>query len=399
MTRIISSETERVIQSDRGVQDARDSVFVSRLAALQTMNAKLMCMTDAGIAFDEMVRSAQRVVGCDSCVLYIFEPKANLLRLKAATGQSRSARLGDILLVDEAGIQVQAFLEEYLVYIPDLLENPESMRIDPELRSELVLPISCKQGPAGLCDFGSKEVNGFSEEEIRICGMLVDQMAFSLDNFRLLADLTASRDAVIRGMALLAESRDRYIGRHLDRICAFAYLLSERLLNGASGRETVDEEFVETLTRSAALHDIGKVGIPDTILMKPGKLTPEEFEVMKSHTTIGGDLLGELMKSHGSFPMLKMGAEVAYSHHEWWDGTGYPQKLKGRTIPLSARIVSICDVFDALTSQRVYKEAWNEEEAFRAIRERSGLQFDPYLVRLFVSLRTQLREIRNRYSD
>ena len=97
--------------------------------------------------------------------------------------------------------------------------------------------------------------------------------------------------------------------------------------------------------------------------------------------------------------MLKMGAEVAYSHHEWWDGTGYPQKLKGRAIPLSARIVSICDVFDALTSQRVYKEAWNEEETFRAIRERSGLQFDPYLVRLFVSLRTQLREIRNRYSD
>jgi len=399
MTRTIPSETDRLIQSDLGIKNTQDSVFVSRLAALQTMNAKLMCMTDAGIAFDEMVRSAQRVVGCDSCALYIFEPEANILRLQASTGYSRSARLGDIPLSDDAGIQGQAFLEEYLVYIPDLLENPESMRVDPVLRSELVLPISCKQGPAGLCDFGSKEVNGFSEEEIRICGMLVDQMAFSLDNFRLLADLTASRDAVIRGMALLAESRDSYIGRHLDRICAFSYLLSERLMSGSSSKGTIDEEFVETLARSAALHDIGKVGIPDTILMKPGKLTPEEFEVMKSHASIGGDLLEELMKTHGSFPMLKMGAEVAYSHHEWWDGTGYPRKLKGSNIPLSARIVSICDVFDALTSQRVYKEAWNEDDAFRAIRERSGLQFDPQLVKLFVSLRTQLREIRNRYVD
>ena len=120
---------------------------------------------------------------------------------------------------------------------------------------------------------------------------------------------------------------------------------------------------------------------------------------MKTHTTIGVSLMEELMQSHGSFPMLKMGAEVAIGHHEWWDGTGYPHRLKAKTIPLPARIVAICDVYDALISKRVYKEAWDQSEALRVIRERAGIQFDPHLAELFVGLRLQLREIHEHYSD
>ncbi len=399
MSTTIFPEDETLIQPELGAQGEGDSLLVSRLAALQTMNVKLMVMTDAGNIYEEMVRSAKMILGCDSCVMFVFEPDENVLHLQASSGYSGAARQGDISLEKSGSIQAQAFQEEYLVYVPDLWDNPEELRLDPDLRSELVIPISCKEGPAGLFDFGSREAHAFTDQEIRLCSMLVDQMAISLDNFRLLADLTASRDAVIRGMALLAESRDSHIGRHLDRICAFSRLLSERITRGSLYKDMVDEEFLETLARSAALHDIGKVGIPDHILLKPGKLSPDEFEIMKTHTTIGVSLMEELMQSHGSFPMLKMGAEVAIGHHEWWDGTGYPHRLKAEAIPLPARIVAICDVYDALISKRVYKEAWEQSEALRVIRERAGIQFDPHLAELFVGLRLQLREIHEHYSD
>ena len=398
MAKIDLSEKKLVTPIERSLFSAGDSSLMSRLAALQTLNAKLLCMTDAGIAYDEMVRSAQRVVGCDSCALYLHDPERNGLRLEAASGHSPAAEVGDILFDEVETIHTQAFLEEYLVYVSDLTTSPAVMRRDPDLLSEVVLPISCNKGPAGVLDFGSKRVNGFAEEEIRLCSMLVDQIAFSLDNFRLFADVMASRDAVIRGMALLAESRDNTISQHLDRICGYAGILSERLREDSLYAAEVDEAFIATIARSAALHDVGKVGIPDTILMKPGKLTAEERDIMQTHTAIGGAILEELMRTHGSFPMLKMGADVAYGHHEWWDGEGYPQQLQGRDIPLAARIVAICDVFDALTSKRIYKEAWDVADAFTVVHEQAGRQFDPYLAQVFLSLRTQILQIRERIS-
>jgi putative two-component system response regulator len=250
-----------------------------------------------------------------------------------------------------------------------------------------------------VIEVGSREADAFSSQDVQLASMLVDQMAFSLENIQLLEELTASRDAVIHGMALLAESRDAHIGGHLNRICAYSRHLSQKLMRLPRFKPDVDDKFVETITRSAALHDIGKVGIPDHILLKPGKLTPEEYETMKTHSDIGASLLNELMRDHGAFYMLKMGAEVAVGHHERWDGTGYPEGLQAEQIPLSARIVAICDVYDAMTSRRVYKEAMDHHEAYTYIVERPGSQFDPHLVEVFKSMAGDLLLIRQRYPD
>ena len=402
--------TREMVLEDTGLENAADSPtgviapatadeLDSRLDALQSVNAKLLFLRDIKTVYEEMARSARQVLGCDFCALYTYERPDNLLLLQARAGDHDPERRPEIHLDDPGSIQAQAFQEEYLVYIPDLRENRAERRENPEIRSQLCIPISSNQGPVGLFDFGSRRVDAFAHQDVRIASILVDQAAFSLENIRLLGDLTASRDAVIRGMALLAESRDGQIGGHIDRICAFSHLFATRLRQDSPYEHLVDDDFLETINRAAALHDIGKVGIPDRILLKPGKLTEKEYEIVKTHTTIGGSLLVGLIRDHGSFPTLRMGAEVAYGHHEWWDGSGYPHGQRGQAIPLSARIVTVADVFDALTSRRVYKEAWEAGEAFLALKERAGTQFDPHLLDLFTELAPQLLEIRNELSD
>ena len=200
-------------------------------------------------------------------------------------------------------------------------------------------------------------------------------------------------------MARLAESRDGDIGGHLDRICAYSQLMVQKLQGRPGYLGVVTEEWMATLTRAAALHDIGKVGIPDRILQKPGRLNEDEFEIMKTHSRLGGDILQDLMLTHGAFPMLEMGMEVAVSHHERWDGTGYPEGLSGTQIPLTARIVAIADVYDALTSRRVYKEAWSHEDTLAQMSGLGGSHFDPDLVKVFLKESDELLQIRERFPD
>jgi putative two-component system response regulator len=144
---------------------------------------------------------------------------------------------------------------------------------------------------------------------------------------------------------------------------------------------------------------VGKVGIPDAILLKPGRLTDDEFTIMQTHSTLGAQLLRNLIDDFGEYTVITMGADVAAAHHEWWDGTGYPHGLAGREIPLAARIVAIADVYDALTSKRVYKEAWTHEDTEAEMRAKAGVQFDPELVEIFFAEPAELAAIHRRYPD
>jgi putative two-component system response regulator len=153
-------------------------------------------------------------------------------------------------------------------------------------------------------------------------------------------------------------------------------------------------EDCELLLHASPMHDIGKIGIPDHILLKPGKLTPEEWEIMKTHATIGAHIL-----EGDDSDVLTMAREIALSHHEKWDGTGYPRGLKGEEIPLAGRIVAMADVFDALTSERPYKQAWSVERALDYIRENRGRHFDPRIVDLFVKHLSEILVIRSRYAE
>jgi putative two-component system response regulator len=162
----------------------------------------------------------------------------------------------------------------------------------------------------------------------------------------------------------------------------------------------LNDETIELLYKSAPLHDIGKVGIPDTILMKPGKLSFDEFEIMKTHTTLGRDAIIEAEKrlnSPNSF--LRLAREIAWAHHEKWDGSGYPRALSGDDIPLAARLMGVPDVYDALISERVYKSAFSHERAVSIIGEGSGSHFDPDIVEAFLDISERFREIAQEYGD
>lgn len=189
----------------------------------------------------------------------------------------------------------------------------------------------------------------------------------------------------ILALAKLAEYRDDDTGLHLERIREYTKIITEEMAKKPNYNEYITSEYVEDIYYSSILHDIGKVGIPDGILLKPGELTPEEFEVIKKHSILGGDVLADIEAQIGAQTFLTLGKEIAYYHHEQWNGKGYPNGLKGEEIPLSARIVSIADVYDALTSQRIYKKAFSHQKAKEIIvfeRERS---FDPDVVDCFLS--------------
>lgn len=192
--------------------------------------------------------------------------------------------------------------------------------------------------------------------------------------------LLQSRSAVIFGLAKLAESRDDDTGQHLERIMSYVEVLLDEL---APGNPELTDDRVRTIIETSSLHDIGKVGIPDSVLLKPGRLTEEEFDVIKKHTTIGGDTLFALKQQWGEDDFLETACAITFGHHERWDGSGYPFGLSGDVIPYEARIVSIADVYDALTTKRVYKPAMSHEEACDIIRQGSGTQFDPDIVKIF----------------
>lgn len=199
--------------------------------------------------------------------------------------------------------------------------------------------------------------------------------------------LGASYQAVIRCLARAADYKDNETGNHIMRIGESAALLAR-----AYGMDTA---WVELLRQAAPMHDVGKIGIPDSILSKPGKLTEEERTVMNTHAQIGHDILQDADPS----PLLSLAAEIALHHHEKWDGSGYPQGLVGEAIPLSARIVALCDVYDALRSPRPYKTAWPVEKAQAFIREQAGKHFDPQLVQLMESLFEHIEGVQSRLAD
>ncbi len=208
------------------------------------------------------------------------------------------------------------------------------------------------------------------------------------------------QDATIRAMASLAETRDNETGNHIRRTQLYVETLARHLQHHPRFKEELTDAAIETIFKSAPLHDIGKVGIPDRILLKPGKLTPEEFEIMKTHTTLGRDaIIAAETGTTQDNPFFRYAKEIAYSHQEKWDGSGYPEGLVGNTIPLSARLMAVADVYDALISERVYKPAYSHEQAVAIIRDGRGSHFDPDMVDAFLTLSEEFRRIAQQFAD
>lgn len=225
------------------------------------------------------------------------------------------------------------------------------------------------------------------------------QSRLATDALRQTQNLVRTRDAVIFGLAKLAESRDPDTGDHLERISGYSTMIASALRRDPKFRDEVTPAFVRLIGISSVLHDIGKVGVEDRILLKPGPFTPEERAEMKTHSVIGGECLRGIERRLGGSNFLQMAREITLYHHENWDGMGYPEGLAGTAIPLSARIVAIADIYDALSSKRVYKEPLPHKECVAIIRNEAGRKLDPDLVDVWLTLESRFRGIALKYAD
>ncbi len=212
-------------------------------------------------------------------------------------------------------------------------------------------------------------------------------------------EISDSQMATIVALASLAESRDDDTGKHIGRTQSFCKMIAEKLLEDSRYANEINKSFIKNIFLSAVLHDIGKVAIPDKILLKPGRLTPAEFEIMKTHAAIGAANLETVHLQYPRNAFLSMGILVARSHHEKWDGSGYPDALSGEKIPLCARIMALADVYDALRSKRPYKESFSHEKSCSIIIEGAGKHFDPAIIGAFSAIQADFSQIWTNLAD
>ena len=237
----------------------------------------------------------------------------------------------------------------------------------------------------------------FNHDELGSTASLTNAMLDNLETAQ--SEVQTTRDVAIVSLSALAESRDNETGAHILRTQEYVKVLAENLSLSDRYSTQLSRNYIDLLYKSAPLHDVGKVGIPDNILLKPGKLSDDEFEVMKGHAQIGADALSTAERQLGSSSFLQVAKEISLTHHEKWNGSGYPNQLCGEAIPLSGRLMALADVYDALISKRVYKPAFSHDKAKQIILEGKGTHFDPEVVQAFLAIEDKFVEIAANFQD
>lgn len=302
-----------------------------------------------------------------------------------------STSLGKLLKSNKARLIND--LEEYVKNkkIPEY----NKILLEEGIKSSITFPLINNDKPIGIIFFSSNKKNIYKKEHIKFLKIVANSIMLSLEEDILMEDMVVSSTLAL---AVLTEERDPETGEHLNRMKIYSRMIAECLSKEDKYKDIIDMTYINSIERFSPLHDIGKVAIRDDILLKPGKLTPEEFEIMKTHAIYGGKVLRladeNLMKRRRS--IFSVAIEIAEGHHEWWDGTGYPYGKKGEEIPLSARIVSIADVLDALTSKRPYKKAFTFDDSIEIIAKDAGKHFDPYITEIFFE---NISKFRARYKS
>lgn len=324
---------------------------------------------------------------------------------RAALELVRTGRVPDLVLLDV----VMPEMDGYLVCA--------KLKISAATRDVPVIFLTASSGPedeikgfqAGAVDYITKPISAPTLlARVRTHLSLVEaRRALRRENVLLelkvldrTREIRMLQEATIVALASLAETRDNETGNHIRRTQRYVRCLAEEMRKQPRFRDVLDDAWIESMYQSSALHDIGKVGIPDRVLLKPGRLTPDEFAIMRTHARLGRDAIASAEKhleSESTF--LVLAAEIALGHHEKWDGSGYPAGLAGEAIPLSARLMAVADVYDALISRRVYKEAFSHEEAVATLREGRGVHFDPDVLEAFEQVSDEFRALAGAWPD
>ena len=313
-------------------------------------------------------------------------------------------REGDTVAVSHPVIQT-VFNENKVISFDDLdreLNNHSEednffiKLIRMNMKSMIVFPLSISGEERALLVFATHLENAYRTSHQELLNNITSQVSHAFDRSIGMESLVIS---AVEGLAKLAESRDPETGDHLVRMSLYSYIIAKELYDVGIYQGEFNSSYPRYVYNFAPMHDIGKVGIEDDILLKPGKLTDDEWLEMKKHPVIGADVLRrcESQVNQAGYSMFKIGIEIAEGHHEKYDGSGYPYQRKGREIPLSARIVALADVFDALTSRRPYKEAWPVEKALALIDEESGKHFDPDVIKAFKSALPKIMEVYDKH--
>jgi PAS domain S-box-containing protein len=347
-------------------------------------------MSDLGGLSMEMELLAQRILDSTALEIVVLSEDLRIVDANAAlcdlTGLENPIIAGQAAtcIWERPGIErMRRHLAENLSYAGELLE-----------RSDI--------GPARPVHYTFSPLRGEGDTIAGFVGMgrpLMPTDRYEQELRQRIQQIRQTQGVALVGLAKLAEYRDTDTGQHLERMRNYSRIVAEELSTLDEYLDYITDEYIEGIYNSSPLHDIGKVGIPDAILLKPGRLTPQEFQIMKAHSRIGGDALEAADRQLEGESFLTMGKEIAYHHHEKWDGSGYPDGLASEAIPLSARIVAIADVYDALTSKRVYKDAIIHDQARAIIIDGSGQHFSPEVVRAFLKRERDILGVREQYKD
>jgi len=344
-------------------------------------------LNDNKEALQALARMGRDIVFADRCTIWILDKEKKTLWTEVAHGVER-------LSIDPfTGIVGDAVKSGESLIINDVYADARfNSSVDEETgyktETMMVIPMKNRVGmtTGAIQVMNKKDGSGFNNEDLKYLGLASTYVSETIRSMLLIEEIDATQKELIHIMSIVGESRSPETGNHVKRVAEYTKLLAK--LYG------LDEEEAELLGEASPMHDIGKIAIPDRILNKSGALDADEWEIMKTHSELGYEML-----KVGSRKLIKMGAIIAYEHHERYNGTGYPRGLKGEEIHIYGRIVALVDVVDALHSKRVYKDAWKQEDIFNYIVEEKGKHFDPHLVDIFIANKEKFMTIQEYYKD
>lgn len=363
-----------------------------RLTLTLELAKSISAQTTIDTLLNHLVDATQQLIKADRATVFLVDEERGELWSRVASGTKT------IRIPIGAGIAGHVATSGEVVSIPEAYQDSRfNQAVDKQTgyrtHSILAAPMRESQGKIlgvfqalnRLEEDGSVRMSGFDSLDAELMQLLAGQASVAVENAFLYDKLRAANEDTIYRLAAAAEFKDKDTSEHLHRMSRYSEILARKL--------GMDEEWVEMLRLAAPMHDIGKIGVPDAVLNKPGKLDAEEWEEMKKHPIYGGEIL-----KNPSADALILSETIALYHHEWWNGKGYPHGLAGEAIPLEARIVSVADAFDALTSKRVYKPPFTLEKALSILEEEKGTHFDPKIVDAFGDILPQIREILAQYN-